>query len=87
MVSDKVVRDKLGAPRGGQSYRRFSDKGRKGLLFDGIRVWSPDLLLWKGGLGSNLGLGKADDREGVLEVIEKGCDVLTRRFVFYGKND
>ena len=61
----------MGAPRGAHGYRRFSDHGGKGLLFDGISVWSPDFLLWEGGLGSNLGIGEADGRESVLEVIEK----------------
>ena len=63
--------DKLAAPRGAKIYRRFSDHRGKGLLFDGISVWSPDFLLWEGGLGSNLGIGEADGRESVLEVIEK----------------
>ena len=66
-----MERDKLGTPRGAKDYRRFSDQQRKGLLFDGIIVWSPDFLLWAGGLGSYLGIGEADGREGVLEVIEK----------------
>ena len=65
------MRDKLGTPRGATGYRRISDQRGKRLLFAGISVWSPDFLLWKGGLGSNLGIGEADGRESVLEVIEK----------------
>ncbi len=63
----------LNSPRGAQGYRRFGDQQRNVLFFDGICVWSPDFLLWDGGLGSYLGIGEADGRdcEGVLEVIEK----------------
>ena len=56
----------LNSPRGGFCYRRISDQRGKRLFFDGISVWSPDFLLWKGGQGSCLGIGEVDGREGLF---------------------